>query len=663
VSLAAGVLAIGLCVSPAAAASGSPRERAALTCQDVYFMGARGSAEPPQPGKPGDPKLHGLGPEVHSMAVRVQAVLKAYGVKNFETLSIGYPADDPAKDLTPTKEELDDFTHGRIAAGLLAYYKSSVQRYLGSISEGVTSALSEVVYVHRECPHALLVLAGYSQGAMVMHQVELRLKATHDTAVLRQITGTLLLGDGDRVSHTAAREFGTSTDRSQGIRTYLRHNSGKDIPDPAATANICDSGDIVCDFGIKTAIEWSKGIAIHTSYMQEPGLLDAAATWIGQLTARRASPGRTVLLPTVAPVAGCSATVAQSASSDARYILLAGCTGVLVRFDRYTGAKVVVTTSKYPMAGGVALLSGDGGTATYTTSISGRSQVVSRNVAAGKTSIVSSASYGAPANASAGEFAMSPNGQWVLFASTATNLVPGVKPGGTGDDPNLFRKNVKTGALSLAVPTDGPPNGGLSPDGISNSGLLAAFEGQATNITGIAPSTGLRDSVYLRDLNTKVVQRLLYQPAGTQTQGSMDASVSADGTKAAFLGLDSDGFAANVVTCTMSAGLAKPSSCKLTATAFPAFDLHLSASGTALEYSAANTPVSATRWEVFSVGFNGGANAASVNNADGIANTDTGNVGAIQGISGDGATVFFSSSATNLDLAATDGQVHAYIRT
>src|SRR5215472_4469868 len=266
VSLAAGVLAIGLCVSPAAAASGSPRERAALTCQDVYFMGARGSAELLQPGKPGDPKLHGLGPEVHSMAVRVQAVLKAYGVKNFETLSIGYPADDPAKDLTPTKEELDDFTHGRIAAGLLAYYKSSVQRYLGSISEGVTSALSEVVYVHRECPHALLVLAGYSQGAMVMHQVELRLKATHDTAVLRQITGTLLLGDGDRVSHTAAREFGTSTDRSQGIRTYLRHNSGKDIPDPAATANICDSGDIVCDFGIKTAIEWSKGIAIHTSY-------------------------------------------------------------------------------------------------------------------------------------------------------------------------------------------------------------------------------------------------------------------------------------------------------------------------------------------------------------------------------------------------------------
>jgi hypothetical protein len=127
--------------------------------------------------------------------------------------------------------------------------------------------------------------------------------------------------------------------------------------------------------------------------------------------------------------------------------------------------------------------------------------------------------------------------------------------------------------------------------------------------------------------------------------------------------LDSDGFAANVLSCTLSAGLAKPSSCKLVATAFPVFDLHLAANGSALEYSAANTPVSHSRWEVFSVGFNGGVSAASVSDAGGIANADTGNGGGIQGISGDGATVFFSSSATNLDPGATDGAVHAFIRT
>jgi hypothetical protein len=597
------------------------------------------------------------------MAARMQAVLAANGIKNFQTLNVGYAADS-VDDLMPSPAQLAGVKSGtqiRIALAIHDYAEHNLAKYLGSIREGITSAVDEAKYVHAQCPHSLLILAGYSQGAMVMHQAELQLAAAHDTGVLAQIAGTLLLGDGDRVSHTRAREFGTSADRSEGVRSWLFANNRKDVPDATATANVCDRGDLVCDFGIGTLLAWKQGESVHETYLTHDKPLIDAATWIGQLTARRASAGRTVLLPSLVSPGGCSATVAESASSDARYILLAGCTGQLVRFDRYTGAKVVVTTGKYPMNGGVALLSGDGGTATYTTSISGRSQVVSRNLASGETNIVSSAGGGAPANADAGDFAMSANGQWVLFASTATNLIPGVKPGGAGNNPNLFRKNLKTGAISLAVPTNGPPNGGLSPDGISNSGVLAAFEGGATNITGIAPSSGLRDSAYLRDLNTRLVQRLLYQPG--QTQGSIDANVSAAGTKAAFLGLDSDGFAANVMSCTLSAGLAKPSSCKLTATAFPVFDLHLAANGSALEYSAANTPVSSTRWEVYTVGFNGGASAASVNNAGGIANTDTGNIAGIQGISGDGATAFFSSSATNLDPAATDGQLHAYIRT
>ncbi len=98
--------------------------------------------------------------------------------------------------------------------------------------------------------------------------------------------------------------------------------------------------------------------------------------------------------------------------------------------------------------------------------------------------------------------------------------------------------------------------------------------------------------------------------------------------------------------------------------AFPAFDLHLAANGSALEYSAANTPESSARWQVFRLGLAGtDSGAASVNNAGGVANTDTGNVAGVQGISGDGTTVFFSSGATNLSPAATDGQLHGFVRT
>jgi hypothetical protein len=258
---------------------------------------------------------------------------------------------------------------------------------------------------------------------------------------------------------------------------------------------------------------------------------------------------------------------------------------------------------------------------------------------------------------------MSPDGRWLVFSSTAGNLVPGVRSDGT--DPNVFRKNLGTGAIGLAVKTTGgPPDGFLTPAGVSDSGAVVAFEGSATNISGIAPDGSLRDSAYLRDVTTGRVRRLLYEPAGAPSQGSTNASVSADGTRAAFVGLDSDGFEASVLACKLPAGLAADPSCTLVASAFPVFDLHLAAGGTALEFSAANTPAAASRWEVFSVGFGGGtASPASVSNAGDVAGTDTGNGGGIQGISGDGRTVFFSSSATNLVPGVADRQVHAYVRT
>lgn len=47
--------------------------------------------------------------------------------------------------------------------------------------------------MHRQCPNALLIMAGYSQGAMVMHQAELQLAATSgDAGLTERITGTLL---------------------------------------------------------------------------------------------------------------------------------------------------------------------------------------------------------------------------------------------------------------------------------------------------------------------------------------------------------------------------------------------------------------------------------------------------------------------------------------
>ena len=69
------------------------------------------------------------------MAVDVQAVLKADGIVNangttaFLTLNVGYPADN-VDDLTPTKDELYDFTHAP-PVGFGLYYEDNVKKFLG----------------------------------------------------------------------------------------------------------------------------------------------------------------------------------------------------------------------------------------------------------------------------------------------------------------------------------------------------------------------------------------------------------------------------------------------------------------------------------------------------------------------------------------------------
>lgn len=273
---------------------------AAVPCARVFFLGARGSAEKATKA------FNGMGPEVNAMALAVQKVLAAVagvtGKYAFRTLNVAYPADDPSIDLKPTSKEVHEL-ETNLAKGVSDYYTNNLEKYLSSISQGISSTVSEARYVHRQCPHALLIFAGYSQGAMVMHQAELRLQAAGDNGLLGQIAGTLLLGDGDRVPYTRARQFGTSSSKSEGIRTWalsvLGGGSGQDVVDPAATANICNTGDIVCATSLSVLIKTYKtnsGIKVHESYVHADSsgnyshvdpALTSAADWVGQLAAAR----------------------------------------------------------------------------------------------------------------------------------------------------------------------------------------------------------------------------------------------------------------------------------------------------------------------------------------------------------------------------------------
>jgi hypothetical protein len=129
-----------------------------------------------------------------------------------------------------------------------------------------------------DCPHTSLVMIGYSQGAMAMHQAELQLRA-HHPRVFHRIVGTLLLADGDHVPGTRAREFGSSLARAEGIRPYLHAIARRDVPLPGRTANICNAGDLICDFNLSRVRNFSRAAKIHTGYTVQTkhGTLFAAA--------------------------------------------------------------------------------------------------------------------------------------------------------------------------------------------------------------------------------------------------------------------------------------------------------------------------------------------------------------------------------------------------
>ena len=115
------------------------------------------------------------------------------------------------------------------------------------------------------CKTTQLVLVGYSQGAMAVHQAELKMTTTE----LSRIRATLLIADGDKAPNSRATLFGAhpAAAKSEGIRDYVRFKTG-DVRVPSRSANLCDVNDIVCDFNFShfPLIVNGSAIHVHTHY-------------------------------------------------------------------------------------------------------------------------------------------------------------------------------------------------------------------------------------------------------------------------------------------------------------------------------------------------------------------------------------------------------------
>jgi Tol biopolymer transport system component len=163
----------------------------------------------------------------------------------------------------------------------------------------------------------------------------------------------------------------------------------------------------------------------------------------------------------------------------------------------------------------------------------GVSDVFVRDLVSGTTVPVSATSNGDFGNGASRNAVMTPDGRYVAFVSAANNLVSG----DTNGIPDVFLRDVQLGTTVLvSVGTNpgrvGTANGGSSAPGISTNGQYVAFYSTATNL---APGTTNVSEIYVRDVvagtttwASAYARTALQAPLNTLCL-SFGPSISADG--------------------------------------------------------------------------------------------------------------------------------------
>lgn len=252
---AVAALAVALAL-PSAAAAPSAAPADTITCSDVLLLGARGSGQP-QSGSAADGGT-GLGPQVYGVSQRLARQLPG---RTIATQAVVYPAQ---------------------GVELLA---TDTGAYFASIERGTQSVQATLRERAAACPGERFVLAGYSQGAMVIHRALQDLDRAGDPlarSVLARTDGVILLSDGDRRRVDRATIYGTAG-RSQGVGFALRPESGArgtKLPPGMKDRihSVCLDLDVVCDYQpqVHAGLGLLAGARIHSDGYTQSRPVDRA---------------------------------------------------------------------------------------------------------------------------------------------------------------------------------------------------------------------------------------------------------------------------------------------------------------------------------------------------------------------------------------------------
>lgn len=161
----------------------------------------------------------------------------------------------------------------------------------------------------------------------------------------------------------------------------------------------------------------------------------------------------------------------------------------------------------------------------------GHSDIFVRDLLTGKTERVSIGSNGAQANGASRLPAISSDGRFVAFASLASNLVQN----DTNSAEDVFIHDRATGVTErVSLSNSGAEGAGASHSpAVSRDGRFAAFVSSASNLVP-ADTNGLED-VFVRDRSANTTERVSVSSSGAESNGkSLSPAITPDGRFVAF---------------------------------------------------------------------------------------------------------------------------------
>jgi hypothetical protein len=233
---AASAAFVGLSAANAAAEPG---------CPDVHWIGAAGSGERTGADLT---TYNGMGRVVNESLYDLSTQLQRDG-RTMTAEAVDYPA-------VPVPDD-----NGGVGAWL---------GFMGSVDAGAKALGDQYATFVAQCPTSKVVLAGYSQGAMVVHRNLQALAASPNLAAV------LLIADGDRRPEDPTFNMGTASgipERGKGVAQdwpILAHAPAPLAPEIGArTISVCNLNDAVCDYdedADDTKAAYARRVAVHTSY-------------------------------------------------------------------------------------------------------------------------------------------------------------------------------------------------------------------------------------------------------------------------------------------------------------------------------------------------------------------------------------------------------------